>query len=61
MIKLLVKLRNLNFDIFFKKLELGKLKNPILALRKWKTYFSWHETKIGLRGVPHNPKGHARA
>jgi hypothetical protein len=56
---LLGKLINLNFEIFCKKLELGKLKNPISALRKWKTHFSWEEMKIGLRGIPRHPKGHA--
>jgi hypothetical protein len=34
-------------------------KNIILTLRKWKKHFSWDETLIGLRGVPHHPKGHA--
>jgi hypothetical protein len=33
-------------------------KNPISALQKWKTHFSWDEMKIGLRGVPSHPKGH---
>jgi hypothetical protein len=35
--------------------------NPILALQKWKTHFSWDEMKIGLRGVPRHPKGHVRS
>jgi hypothetical protein len=35
-------------------------KNPILALWKWKKYFSSVETKIGLRGDPRHPDGHAR-
>jgi hypothetical protein len=34
-------------------------KNPISVLWKWKKHFSWYETKIGLRGVPRHPKGHA--
>jgi hypothetical protein len=34
-------------------------KSPISALQKWKTHFSWDTTKIGLRGVPLHPKGHA--
>jgi hypothetical protein len=34
-------------------------KNPISVLRKWKRHFSWYETKVGLRGVPRHPKGHA--
>jgi hypothetical protein len=34
-------------------------KNPITGPQKWKMHFSWDETKIGLRGVPHQPKGHA--
>jgi hypothetical protein len=35
-------------------------KYPILALRKWKTHFSWDKMKIGLRGVPRHAKGRAR-
>jgi hypothetical protein len=35
-------------------------KNLILALQKWKKYFSWDKTKIGLHGIPHYPKGHTR-
>jgi hypothetical protein len=35
-------------------------KNPILILQKWKKHFLWYEMKIGLRGVPRHPKGHAR-
>jgi hypothetical protein len=34
-------------------------KNPISALQKWKTHFSWEETKIGLYGISRLPKGHA--
>jgi hypothetical protein len=34
-------------------------KNLISALQKWKTHFSWNETKIGLRVIPRHPKGHA--
>jgi hypothetical protein len=34
-------------------------KNLISVLQKWKKHFSWYETKIGLRGVPRHPKGHA--
>jgi hypothetical protein len=37
-------------------LELGKLKNQISALQKWKTHFYWEEMKIGLHGVPRHPK-----
>jgi hypothetical protein len=32
----------------------------ILALQKWKTHFSWDETKIGLCGVIRHPMGHVR-
>jgi hypothetical protein len=32
-------------------------KSPILTLKKWKTHFSWDETKIDLRGIPRHPKG----
>jgi hypothetical protein len=35
-------------------------KNPILAIQKWKTHFSWDEMKIILCGIPCHPKGHAR-
>jgi hypothetical protein len=28
------------------------------ALQKWKTHFSWDETKINLRGIPRHPKVH---
>jgi hypothetical protein len=35
-------------------------KNPILVLQIWKKHFSWYKMKIGLRGVPRHPKGHAR-
>jgi hypothetical protein len=35
-------------------------KNPISALRKWKKHFSSVKTKIGLRGFPRQPNGHAR-
>jgi hypothetical protein len=38
----------------------GSQKIPISVLQKWKNHFSWYEMKIGLRGVPRNPKGHAR-
>jgi hypothetical protein len=34
-------------------------KNPIFALQKYKTHFLWDKAKIGLRGVPRHPKGHA--
>jgi hypothetical protein len=34
-------------------------KNPISALQKGKTHFSWDEMKIGLRGIPHHPKVYA--
>jgi hypothetical protein len=34
-------------------------KNLILALQIWKKHFSWDETKIGLYGILHHPKGHA--
>jgi hypothetical protein len=33
-------------------------KNLISALQKWKTHFSWDETKIGLRA--RHPKVHTR-
>jgi hypothetical protein len=33
-------------------------KNLISILQKWKTHFSWDETKNGIRGVPRHPKGH---
>jgi hypothetical protein len=35
-------------------------KTLILAFQKWKTHFSWDETKISLRDVPRHPKGHVR-
>jgi hypothetical protein len=35
-------------------------KNPISTLRKWKRYFSWDKSKIGLCGVPCHPKRHGR-
>jgi hypothetical protein len=38
----------------------GLTKNPISALKKWKTHFSWDETKIGLCGIPRHPKDHVR-
>jgi hypothetical protein len=44
----------------FRVLVAAPQKNLILVLRKWKKHFSWYETKIGLRGVPRHPKGHAR-
>jgi hypothetical protein len=34
-------------------------KNPISVFQKWKRHFLWDETKIGLRGIPIHPKGHA--
>jgi hypothetical protein len=33
--------------------------NPISILQKWKTHFSWDETKIMLSGILCHPKGHA--
>jgi hypothetical protein len=47
-----------NFRFFV--LVAASQKNSILVLQKWQKHFSWYETKIGLRGVPCHPKGHAR-
>jgi hypothetical protein len=53
-----MKIKKLEFrQILKNKVELGKLKTPVSALQRWKMHFSWDETKIGLRGLSHHPKG----
>jgi hypothetical protein len=35
-------------------------KKLILTLQRWKTCFSWDETKNVLNGIPGRPKAHMR-